>query len=146
MTLTGEMNLSRTEEKTMQRNSAKELRSFGLIVGAAFGLIGLWPPVFRHQHVRPWALLVAGLLGSAALLSPRLLQPVFKVWMWGGFVLSWINTRIILSIVFYVVFTPVGFVMRLIRKDPMKLHPQPDAESYRTLKQPRPGSHLKHQF
>ena len=127
-------------------SSRKELRSFGLIVGSAFGLIGVWPLVFRHQSVRLWALILAGVLGTAALLLPKVLQPAFKIWTWAGFILGWINTRIILGIVFYAVFTPVGFLMRVMSKDPMKRKPEPKAESYRTVKQPRPNSHLKHQF
>jgi hypothetical protein len=129
-----------------QNSSSKELRSFGFIVGGAFGLIGLWPLVFRHQNMRIWALLLAGLLGAAAFVLPRALQPIFKVWMRAGFVLGWINTRIILGIIFYVVFTPAGLVMRLMHKDPMRRQSQPDADSYREVKQPRPSSHLNHQF
>ncbi|MEI6831388.1 MAG: SxtJ family membrane protein [Candidatus Omnitrophota bacterium] len=51
------------------------------------------------------------------LILSNLLKQIYKVWMRFARILSWINTRIILVIMFYLVFTPVGLVMRLFRID-----------------------------
>lgn len=126
--------------------SAKQLRSFGLLVGGVFALIGLWPAVFRGTPLRLWALVGAGLLIGPALVIPHILKSVYQVWMVLGHVLGWINTRIILSLIFYAVFTPAGVLMRLFKNDPMRRKPEPGAESYRVVRQPRPGSHMKRQF
>jgi hypothetical protein len=126
--------------------SAQQLRSFGLLVGGVFAVIGLWPAVFRGEPLRLWALVSAGLLIGPALLVPQILKSVYQVWMVLGHVLGWINTRIILSLIFYAVFTPAGVLMRLFKNDPMRRKPEPSAESYRVVRQPRPGSHMKHQF
>ena len=59
----------------------KQLRSFGLLVGGIFAVIGLWPLVFRGEDPHPWALGLTGLLVLPALLYPRVLGPVHRVWM-----------------------------------------------------------------
>ena len=56
--------------------------------------------------------------------------------------LGWINTRIILSLIFYGVFTPAAVVMRLRGKDPMRRGWEPNRESYREVRELRPGTHI----
>jgi len=124
----------------------KPLRSFGLMVGSTFALIGVWPAVWRGQHLRLWSLVLGGVLIALALVWPRSLTQVYRLWMTVGEVLGWINTRIILGVLFYLVFTPLGWCMRLRGKDPMQRMLAPEAESYRVVRQPRPSSHMRHQF
>ena len=125
--------------------SPRQLRSFGFIVAAGFALIGILPAVFRY-NVRAWALALSVALVIPALLRPAILSPFFRVWMLVGHSLGWINTRIILSLLFFIVFTPIAFVMRLARRDSMRRDSAPNADSYRRPKTLRPGSHLRHQF
>jgi Family of unknown function (DUF5989)/Saxitoxin biosynthesis operon protein SxtJ len=61
-------------------------------------------------------------------------------------VLGWINTRVILGAVFYLVVTPIGAVRRLLGKDPMGTKSKSAIESYRILRKPRSASHLKRQY
>jgi hypothetical protein len=124
----------------------KPLRSFGLIVGGIFALIGLWPAVARGEVFRLWALVLAGLLILPALICPRYLQLPHRLWMTLGEGLGWLNTRIILGVVFYVLFTPVGWVMRLRGKDLMRRRWEPAANTYRVARQPRPSAHMTRQF
>lgn len=118
----------------------KELRNFGLVTGAMvvvfFGLLlpwiwnGSWP-------VWPWV--VAIVLGAWGLLLPSTLGPVYRAWMKFALVLGWINTRIILGFIFFVIFLPVGLVIRIVSRDPMMRKFVPDATSYRVeSKQPAP--------
>lgn len=127
-------------------DSSKKLRSFGLIVGSAFAVIGVWPLLFRGQPVRLWAISFSCFLIVSALVLPTILGPVYRVWMKIGNILGWINSRIILGLVFYIVFTPVGFFMRLFKRDPLCREFLTNAKTYRDIRQPRPGSHMKHQF
>src|SRR5262244_2662150 len=127
-------------------SDTKHLRSFGLIVGGIFALIGLWPLVWRGQPLRLWSLILGGLLMALALAWPRSLTQIYRLWMTAGEVLGWINTRIILGVLFYLLFTPLGLLMRLRGKDPMRRTLTPEAESYRVMRQPRPSSHMRHQF
>ena len=126
--------------------STKELRSFGLLVGAVFSVIGLWPVLLYGARPRYWAVVVGGLLIVFGGLLPRVLAPVHRGWMWIGHVLGWINTRILLGIVFYGLITPIGIVFRLMGKDTMRQAFSEVSPTYRVNRQPRPRSHMKYQF
>jgi Saxitoxin biosynthesis operon protein SxtJ len=102
----------------MSAVSKSELRKFGLTVGGAFAVLGLisW---WRGHEIPPrvlWTL--AGLLMVPGLVAPALLGPVQRGWMRFAQALGYVNTRIILTVLFYVVFTPMGLLMRLFR-DPL---------------------------
>jgi Saxitoxin biosynthesis operon protein SxtJ len=126
--------------------TARELRKFGIMVGGIFCLIGLWPALFRGQPPRAWALIIGVLLLAPALTKPRLLAPVYRVWMLVGETLGWINTRILLGVVFYLVITPMGIVRRLLGKNTIRRSFEPDVQSYRVVKRARPGTHMTRQF
>ena len=123
----------------------KRLRSFGFLVGGVFLGIGLWPLLFGEAY-REWALAVAAVLLLPALVWPPALGPLFKGWMFIGHVLGWINTRIILGLVFYLMVTPIGLLLRLLGKDPMTRRFDAGAESYRVVKERREGKHMERQF
>jgi hypothetical protein len=124
----------------------KQLRSFGITVGAVFALIALWPVMIRGDAPRLWAAITAALLIVPALVWPSSLSRIHKGWMALAEVLAWINTRIILGAVFYLIVTPIGVVRRLLGKDPMGTKPKADAETYRVLRKPRSASHLTRQY
>ena len=124
----------------------KPLRSFGLVVGGLFALIGVWPALWRGQPPRLWSLSLGGVLIGLGLVWPRSLAHVYRLWMAVGEVLGWINTRLILGVLFYGLFTPMGLIMRLRGKDPMRRTLTPEVETYRVVRQPRPSSHMRHQF
>ncbi len=129
------------------KSDIKQLRSFGLMVGGVFAAMSLWPVLFRGDDPRLWTLVLASLLVIPALLLPRSLAPVYRGWMMVGHVLGWINTRIILGVIFYGLFTPIGLVRRfLLAKDSMRRKFEPEADTYRIVRQSRPSSHMKRQF
>ena len=123
-----------------------ELRNFGLIVGGIFGAIGLWPALIRGGDARTWCLIVAVLLIVPAVTAPAVLWPAHRAWMALGAVLGWINTRLILGLVFFVVITPIGLVLRALGRDPMHRAFEPHATTYRVRRTSRPGTHLLRQF
>src|SRR5262245_61596107 len=89
------------------------LRNFGLTTGAiAAVLFGLLLPWLRGYGFPMWPWLAGGILALWGLLAPATLRPVHRVWMAVGNVLGWINTRIILGLVFYTVVLPMGRMMR----------------------------------
>ena len=124
----------------------KTLCQFGLMVGRVFLLIGLWPFVWRQEAVRIWAVVPGSLLAIAGLVAPSLLKQVYQGWMRAGHVMGWVNTRIILGVLFYGVVTPMGLVMKVTGRDPMRRGYEPDAQTYRVIRQPRPASHMKNMF
>lgn len=129
-----------------QTTTHKELRQFGLLVGGIFTIIGLWPLVFRDEPMRLWAIGLGGLLTALGAILPQVLAPIHKGWMKIGHILGWINTRILLGIVFYGLVTPIGMVFRLMGKDPMQQMFVKDTTTYRVVRTSRPHSHMKYQF
>jgi Saxitoxin biosynthesis operon protein SxtJ len=129
-----------------EKATKKQLRQFGLLVGGVFAVIGMWPVAFRGEDPRLWSLVTAVLLIVPALVFPSGLRFVHRGWMFIGEILGWINTRIILGTIFYTVVTATGLIMRLSGKDPMNLRLDPQTDSYRRNREPRPISHMKHQF
>jgi len=110
----------------------QELRKFGLIFAGMFILIfGLLLPWIWDKPSPAWAWIVAAVFITTALLAPVALGPVYKVWMKIGLVLGWINTRIILGLVFFVIFAPVALLIKLLGKDMLKQRLDASATSYR---------------
>ena len=101
--------------------SNKRLREFGLLIGFGFPLlIGWLIPVLTGHGFRVWTLWV-GFIGLLfGMTSPRLLYYPYKFWMKLGLTLGWVNSRIILGLVFIIVLLPISFVMRLIGYDPLR--------------------------
>jgi Saxitoxin biosynthesis operon protein SxtJ len=126
--------------------SARQLRHFGLLVGGIFGAMGLWPLLWRQQSPRAWGVALAVALIVPALVAPRVLARPYRAWMKLAEVLAWINTRILLGVVFYGVVTPIGLLMRLLKRDPMRRQLEPHGDSYRVRCAPRPATHMLRQF
>ena len=124
----------------------KELRQFGLMVGGVFSVIGLWPMFLRGEPLHLWAVVLGSLLILLGSLVPTWLAPVHRGWMWVGHVLGWINTRIILGVIFYGLITPIGIAFRMLGKDTMRQSFSDTSSTYRVNRQPRPRSHMKFQF
>ncbi len=124
----------------------RQLRSFGLIVGAGFVIIALWPAVFRGQNPRNWALGLGLLLSAMALVLPMALKPFHRVWMTIGEALGWLNSRIILSVVYYVLIVPIGAIHRMTGKDAMRRKFEPAAATYKIPRARRPASHMQRQY
>src|SRR5215813_5282292 len=116
----------------------RQLRSFGLIVATGFAVIGVWPWVFRGQNVRVWSVILSALLAIPAVVRPGALRHPFRVWMLIGHCLGWINTRVILSVLYFAMFTPVSLVMRIIGRDSMARNFERNSPASRRPKQRLP--------
>lgn len=125
----------------------RELGDFGIILAA--GIMLLFGALFPWIGDRPtpaWVLIAGGSIYLVTLLIPIVLFPVHWVWMKLGAVLGWLNTRILLSIIFYLVILPAGLSMRLFGKDPMARRRDGKAKSYRIPSKPIPSEKLEHPF
>ena len=102
--------------------SKKQLKEFGLLVGLGFPIIIGWIiPSFAGHMFRAWTLLIGSPLLILAFLAPNTLFYPYKFWMKLGLALGWINSRIILGIIFLFVLEPISLFMRLIGYDPLRL-------------------------
>ncbi len=122
----------------------RDLRKFGLRVGAVFVLLGVVSWVRGHTLAPRFLWTVAACLVVPALLAPALLRPVERLWMSGAALLGHVNTRIILTVLFYVVLTPVGLMLRLVR-DPLNRRLDPSAGSNWVRRAPQPVDPARYQ-
>ena len=115
--------------------SKKQLREFGLLIGFGFPTLLGWllPLLFRHEF-RLWTLWV-GIIGLIlGLTAPRLLEYPYKGWMILGHALGWVNSHIILGLVFIIVLQPIAYIMRLKGYDPLRRR-QKSEKTYRENRQ-----------
>lgn len=125
----------------------RELRQFGFTIGVIVAVLfgGILPWLFdRAFPLWPW--IVAGGLLAWALLLPKTLSPLYRAWMAIGHVLGWINTRIILGLIFYAMILPIGLIMRMFGRDPMRRRFDKSASSYRIQSINQPKEHLERPF
>jgi len=129
---------------TNTQPAKKELREFGLIMaGGLIGLFGLLFPWLGDKpiHLLGWPWIVGAVFAITALVAPKILAPLYKIWMKIGQVLGWINSRIILGFVFFALFLPVSLFFRLTGKDPMARKLDKSSKTYRVnSKQPKPDN------
>ena len=99
----------------------KEYRNFGLImagfISLLFGLLFPWLFTWEFSFI-PFVISTVLILWSFT--SPKTLIILYKPWMKLGKLLGFINTRIILGIVFFAIFTPFAMVLKIMKKDAMK--------------------------
>ena len=114
--------------------SKKQLREFGFLIGIAFPLLVGWIiPLLTGHQFREWTLWVGLPSILLGFLSPKLLLYPYKGWMALGLALGFINSHIILGLVFIVVMQPIALIMRIFRYDPLRKKKN-DASSYRELR------------
>ncbi|MET0013171.1 MAG: SxtJ family membrane protein [Sedimenticola sp.] len=123
-----------------------ELRDFGLLTSGLmvvfFGFLIPWIWGLNYPY---WPWVVAGVIASFSLIFPIGLRPVYRIWMSIAEVLGWINTRIILGLIFYIIFVPTGLLMRLF-KDPLHRKIEKDMKTYRVISQSPKSENMERPF
>ena len=122
-------------KKNTNIKTKKELCKFGVTVGVVFCLLGALL-CWRGKGYYYYFLILGGAFIIPALVVPMILRPVEKVWMGAAKCMGWVMTRVILSILFYLVLTPVGLIAKLVGKDFLDLEFDRNAESYWIPKEP----------
>jgi len=109
--------------------SPRQARKTALLVGAILFALGFWS-VWRHHPLRAQVLTGLGsYLIVLGLVAPRWAIPFHDAWMKLAHALGWINSRIILGLLYYGIFTPLGVLLRLLGRDPLNRR-RPAAGSY----------------
>ena len=98
------------------KSTKKELKEFGLTIGAILVILGL-VVLYKNKPMYPYLLGVGVVFITAGLLFSSILKPLQKAWMALSIVIGFFVSRIILTILFYLVITPIGIVIRLMNKD-----------------------------
>ncbi len=109
--------------------SPRQIRKFGLL----FGVIGLLLAAYlayKGSELWPWILAAAFFFSGAGLAFTGVLRPIYWAWMKFAFALGWINARILLTIFFYCVLTPIGLIIRAVGRDLLERKIDQESESY----------------
>lgn len=117
------------EEIKNIKSGKKQLREFGVTVGIVLAMLGglfLWR---RHGHYN-YFFIISSILIVLGLLRPALLKPIYKAWMALAVIMGWVMTRVILSILYYLVFTPLGMALRAFGKQFLDVKPNKAKKSY----------------
>jgi len=109
--------------------SKENLRKFALTIAITLCVLG-FIAYLRRKPSSQYLLCVAALINVWAIVLPKTLRLIYIVWMRFAFVLGWINTRLILIIMFYLVFTPIGILMKIFRIDQLELKIDKNKQTY----------------
>ena len=97
-------------------SSKKEIKSFGITIGIVLFIIsGLL--IYYDKDVYQLIAILASAFIGLGLILPILLKPIYFIWMVFAAILGWIMTRVILSLVFYLIITPIGLITKMIGED-----------------------------
>jgi len=118
-------------------------KSFGLVFFIFFLIISLWP-LLDNGEIRVWALVLSGVFITLAMLNSYLLTPLNRIWARFGFFLGSFISPIVMGILFFVIVTPTGFLMRIFSKNFMNLRKNNDKSYW--IKSNDRKSQMKDQF
>lgn len=130
--MTASLHEDLTRETEHQESSD---RNFGFVVGGAFAALGL-VPLLRAGHVRIPLVALGAILAALAAVRPALLKPLNRAWTALGLLMGRIVTPVVTTILFGVLFVPVGLFLRLSGKDLLRLKFDPSCESYWIVREP----------
>ena len=117
-----------------KRIPKKQLREFGFLLGFGFPIIIGWLiPAISGHHFRTWSLWIGFPALILGLLKPNLLFYPYKGWMLLGLALGWINSRLILGLVYVIILQPIAILMKIFGYDPLRSK-KSNQTSYREIK------------
>ena len=118
-------------------------RSFGIVFFIVFLIIAIYP-LINNGDLRIWSLTISIIFFILGLINSRLLTPLNKLWFRFGILLGKFISPIIMGVIFFVVVTPIGFLLRIFGKDVLNLK-YDNSRSY-WIKRNGPNSKMKNQF
>ncbi len=118
-------------------------RNFGYVFCVVFLLIAIWP-ILKQNDLRIWSLTISIIFFILGSFNSNLLLPLNKLWFKFGIILGNFIAPIVMGIVFFLVVTPTGLIMKLLRKDLLKLKKNNSATYW--IKKDNSNNSLKNQF
>ena len=118
-------------------------RSFGIVFSLVFLLIALYP-LINNEDIRLWSLVISLIFLALGLIKSKILSPLNKIWFKFGIILGLVVSPVIMGIIFFLVVTPIGFIMRLLGKDILNLNYQNDKSYW--IQKNGPKSNMNNQF
>ena len=129
----------------MSQNDVKigSNKSFGIVFFVVFLLISLYP-LINQENIRIWSLIISFIFLILGLLNSKILNPFNKLWFKFGMILGRIISPIIMSIIFFLVVTPIALIMKLLKKDILNL--KFNKTNTYWIEKSGPKSKMKNQF
>ena len=127
----------------MQIKNKTTNRSFGIVFFIVFLIVSLWP-LLNNDQIRYWALFVSILFFLLGIINSKLLTPLNQTWFKFGLFLGKIISPFVMGIIFFLVVTPIGLLMRIIKKDLLNLRFNKNKSYW--IKKGGPKSKMKNQF
>ena len=118
-------------------------KSFGVVFSIVFLIVALYP-VLNNNSIRTWSIILSLIFLFLGLLNSPILSPLNKIWFYFGIFLGKIVSPLIMAIIFFIVVTPIGFIMRLLKKDILNLSFNNNKTYW--IKKDGPKSKMKNQF
>ena len=118
-------------------------RNFGVVFFVVFFLIALYPLTY-DEGIRTWSIIISLFFLILGLLNSKILNPLNKLWFKFGIILGRIISPLIMGIIFFLVVTPTGLIMRLLRKDILNLKYNKDKSYW--IKKNEKKNNMKNQF
>ena len=118
-------------------------RSFGLVFFIVFALIALYPLINKGE-IRIWFLIVSLIFLILGIVNSKILSPLNKIWFKFGIFLGKIISPLVMGIIFFVIVTPIGILMRILKKDLLNIKFN-NNKSY-WIEKNEPKSKMKNQF
>jgi len=119
-------------------------RSFGIVFFIVFLFIALYPITYS-EDIRIWSLIISFIFIILGLLNSKILTPLNKLWFKFGVILGKIISPIIMGIIFFLVVTPIGLIMKVLGKDLLRLKLNKKDNTY-SIEKNGPKSKMKNQF
>ena len=119
-------------------------RNFGLVFFVVFLIVSLWP-LTHEGSIRIWSVIVSAVFLILGLINSRLLTPLNVLWFKLGMILGAIISPIVMGIVFFLVVTPTGFILRIMGKDLLNKKYDKEKETYWIKRDTSIGT-MKRQF
>ena len=118
-------------------------RNFGLVFFVLFLIIGIYP-LINHENVRLWSLIISLIFLILGLINSKILIPLNRLWFMFGILLGKFFSPLIMLMIFFLVVTPIGILMRIFKKDLLNLKYN-EGKSY-WIEKKGPKSKMKNQF
>ena len=118
-------------------------KSFGIVFFGFFLLVSFYPLV-NDENIRYWTLFVSLIFLILGLLNSRVLTPLNKIWFKFGILLSKIISPLVMGIIFFLVVTPIGLLMKMLKKDLLNLKFNKNKSYW--IEKSEPKSKMKNQF
>ena len=132
------------KSKIMNKVKISSNRNFGLVFFIACLVVSLWPLTYG-EPIRIWLVIISMVFLILGLMNSKLLTPLNKLWFKFGMILGAIISPVVMGIVFFLVVTPIGVILRIMGKDLLKKSYDKKKKTY-WIKRAKPVGTMKQQF